>query len=64
MRELMLEVYEVCVNAVARYEGRVTKYLGDGILALFGYPVAHEDDARAGGSGVACGARGRRCPHS
>ena len=46
MRELMLEVYEVCVNAVARYEGRVTKYLGDGILALFGYPVAHEDDAR------------------
>lgn len=46
MRELMLEVYEVCVDAVARYEGRVTKYTGDGILALFGYPVAHEDDAR------------------
>ena len=46
MRELMLEVYEVCIDAVARYEGRVTKYLGDGILALFGYPVAHEDDAR------------------
>ena len=46
MRELMLEVYEVCVDAVARYDGRVTKYLGDGILALFGYPVAHEDDAR------------------
>jgi class 3 adenylate cyclase/tetratricopeptide (TPR) repeat protein len=44
MRELMLEVYEVCVDAVARYEGGVTKYLGDGILALFGYPVAHEDD--------------------
>lgn len=46
MRELTLEVYEVCIDAVARYEGRVTKYLGDGILALFGYPVAHEDDAR------------------
>ncbi len=46
MRELMLEVYEVCVNAVARYEGRVNSYLGDGVLALFGYPVAHEDDAR------------------
>jgi class 3 adenylate cyclase/tetratricopeptide (TPR) repeat protein len=46
MRELMLEVYEVCVDAVARYEGRVTKYLGDGILAVFGYPVAHEDDPR------------------
>jgi class 3 adenylate cyclase len=46
MRELLLEVYEVCVDAVARFEGRVTKYLGDGILALFGYPIAHEDDAR------------------
>jgi class 3 adenylate cyclase/tetratricopeptide (TPR) repeat protein len=46
MRELMLEVYEVCVEAVARYEGHVTKYLGDGILGQFGYPIAHEDDAR------------------
>jgi len=46
MRELMLEVYEVCIDAVARYEGWVTKYLGDGILAVFGHPVAHEDDAR------------------
>jgi class 3 adenylate cyclase/tetratricopeptide (TPR) repeat protein len=46
MRELMLEVYEACVDAVARYEGGVTKYLGDGILALFGHPVAHEDDPR------------------
>ena len=46
MRELMLEVYEVCVDAVSRYEGRVNSYMGDGILALFGYPVAHEDDAR------------------
>jgi class 3 adenylate cyclase/tetratricopeptide (TPR) repeat protein len=46
MRELMLEVYDVCVDAVARYDGRVTKYLGDGVLAVFGYPVAHEDDAR------------------
>jgi class 3 adenylate cyclase/tetratricopeptide (TPR) repeat protein len=46
MRELMLEVYDVCVDAVARYDGRVTKYLGDGVLAVFGYPLAHEDDAR------------------
>lgn len=46
MRELMLEVYEVCIEAVTRYEGHVTKYLGDGILGQFGYPIAHEDDAR------------------
>ena len=64
MRELMLEVYEVCVDAVARYEGRVTKYLGDGILALFGYPVAHEDDARRAVLGVARGARRGRAQRS
>ncbi len=46
MRQLMLELYECCAEAVSRYEGRVTKYGGDGVLAQFGYPVAHEDDAR------------------
>ena len=42
----MLELYEICVGAVARYEGRVLKYTGDGVMAQFGYPVAHDDDAR------------------
>ena len=46
MRELMLALYEICAEAVARYEGRVTKYSGDGVLAQFGHPIAHEDDAR------------------
>ena len=46
MRELMMAVYESCAEAVARYEGRVTKYSGDGVLAQFGHPIAHEDDAR------------------
>ena len=36
-------------NAVAgeitRFEGHVAKYLGDGVLAYFGYPKAHEDEA-------------------
>jgi len=36
-------------NAVAReikrFEGHVAKYMGDGVLAYFGYPKAHEDDA-------------------
>jgi class 3 adenylate cyclase/tetratricopeptide (TPR) repeat protein len=45
-RQLMLELYEACVDAVTRYEGRVTKYVGDGVLAQFGHPIAHEDDAR------------------
>jgi class 3 adenylate cyclase/tetratricopeptide (TPR) repeat protein len=46
MRELMMAIYEACAEAVARYEGRVTKYSGDGVLAQFGHPIAHEDDAR------------------
>ncbi len=29
---------------VGRYEGRVAKFMGDGVMALFGYPQAHEDD--------------------
>lgn len=44
--QLMLELYEACGDAVSRYEGRVTKYVGDGVLAHFGHPIAHEDDAR------------------
>jgi len=32
-------------EVIARYEGFAARYVGDGILAYFGYPVAHEDDA-------------------
>ncbi len=46
MRRLMLDIYEICAEAVARYDGRVIKYSGDGVLAQFGHPVAHDDDAR------------------
>lgn len=35
----------VMMNAVHRYEGTVNKVLGDGIMALFGAPLAHEDHA-------------------
>ena len=33
------------MDAVHRYEGTVNQVLGDGIMALFGAPVAHEDHA-------------------
>jgi class 3 adenylate cyclase len=45
-RELMLEVHDLCVRAVTEYEGRIAQFLGDGVLAYFSYPQAHEDDAR------------------
>jgi class 3 adenylate cyclase/predicted ATPase/ABC-type transport system involved in cytochrome c biogenesis ATPase subunit len=41
-----IRAYQNAVYAVvARYDGFVAKYMGDGVLAYFGYPRAHEDDA-------------------
>ncbi|MGA8939717.1 MAG: adenylate/guanylate cyclase domain-containing protein [Acidobacteriaceae bacterium] len=36
---------KTCSDAVARYEGYVAQYLGDGLLVYFGWPAAHEDAA-------------------
>ena len=35
-----------CAKVIARYEGHIAQYLGDGLLVYFGYPLAHEDDAQ------------------
>src|SRR5262245_6820988 len=41
-----IHAYQNAVSGVvARYDGFVAKYMGDGVLAYFGYPRAHEDDA-------------------
>ncbi len=34
-----------CATVVKCWRGHVARYLGDGVLAYFGYPLAHEDDA-------------------
>ncbi len=44
-RDLVLAYQDVCVAAIESEGGYVADYRGDGILAYFGYPVAHEDDA-------------------
>lgn len=42
----LVKAYQQAVQQVMlRYEGHIAQFLGDGILAYFGYPVAHEDDA-------------------
>src|SRR4029453_8601870 len=42
-RKLLDPVIEQMMEAVHRYEGTVNQVMGDGIMALFGAPVAHED---------------------
>ena len=44
-RKLLHDVLERMIEAVHRYEGTVNQVMGDGILALFGAPLAHEDHA-------------------
>ena len=43
---LMSRAFELMLAEVHRNEGTVNQFLGDGIMALFGAPIAHEDHAR------------------
>ena len=44
-RKILDPVLEIMMEAVHRYEGTVNQVMGDGIMALFGAPIAHEDHA-------------------
>jgi class 3 adenylate cyclase/tetratricopeptide (TPR) repeat protein len=46
MHALVNGFFEVALAEVHRYEGTVNQFLGDGFMALFGAPLAHEDHAR------------------
>ena len=43
VHSIMERVFEVIISAVHRYEGNINQFLGDGVMALFGAPIAHED---------------------
>jgi len=45
MRELTRRYQDAVAGVVVRYDGYVAKFLGDGVLAYFGWPQAHENDA-------------------
>jgi class 3 adenylate cyclase len=54
LRDLIGAYHRCVAETVARFDGFVAKYMGDGVLVYFGYPQAHEDDAeRAVRAGLA-----------
>jgi class 3 adenylate cyclase len=45
LREIISAYHRCCAEAIVKHGGFVARYMGDGVLAYFGYPQAHEDDA-------------------
>ena len=45
-RTVVRNYQRTCATIIQRFEGHIAQYLGDGLLVYFGYPQAHEDDAR------------------
>jgi len=52
LRDLLAGYQQVCSDVVKHHDGHIAQYLGDGVLIYFGFPHAHEDDARRA---VRCG---------
>ena len=44
VRRLMAGYFETMTQAIHRHGGTIEKYIGDAVMAIFGLPVAHEDD--------------------
>ena len=46
LRAVVRAYQETSAEVIEHYAGHIAQYLGDGLLVYFGYPAAHEDDAR------------------
>jgi class 3 adenylate cyclase/tetratricopeptide (TPR) repeat protein len=46
MSALIRQYQDTCAGAIARFDGFIAKFMGDGVLAYFGYPQAQEDAAK------------------
>src|SRR5215467_8541387 len=46
LREVVRAYQETCAKVIARFDGHIAQYLGDGLRVYFGYPLAHEEDAQ------------------
>ena len=44
--EVIRAYQDTCAGVIQHFDGHIAQYLGDGLLVYFGYPLAHEDDAR------------------
>jgi ribosomal protein L40E len=47
-REIVAEYHRTAAQTIERFGGHVAQYLGDGVMAYFGYPEAHDNDAERG----------------
>src|ERR1700732_2227890 len=47
LREILLEFQQLCARSVEAWSGKVVNYIGDGIRAEFGYPLASENEAES-----------------
>ena len=45
LQTILYRFQSCCGDAIRRYDGHIFRLLGDGVLAYFGFPTAHEDDA-------------------
>ena len=60
LRRVMQRFFDAMRAAIERHGGTVEKFIGDAVMAVFGVPQVHEDDALQGGAGGSRDARGAR----